>query len=125
MSTNTPLYPFGFAFTDSPLTDFLDDTHPQIMPLATALANYWEQCEGSAQIDVTIHDYPSAGNTTIISATLFGFRFDKLGTVILNTEPRKLIGYTTGDYRTEDFACPFDCGSTVVMGQGFGPDNFY
>lgn len=126
MPTLTPLYPNGFEFTDAALSDFFDDNHQTIVPLAFAAATYWQQCQAMCGISITIHDYPLPGNTTIIGTTLgVGVRRDFFGGIVLQDEPRKLVGVKGFDNYTTDFASPMEFDSVFVAGQTFGPDNTY
>lgn len=126
MPTKTPLYPNGFEFTDQPLTDFLDTLgHSTVIPRATAASTYWQQCTATVVITITINDYPSVGDVTVIGATLDGHRQDFFAAEILNTNPRALIGVAGRKTFTEDFASPMEFPPSLITGQAFGPDNDY
>jgi hypothetical protein len=126
VATKALLYPFGFEFTTDDLTTKKDANHQTIMPLATAAANYWQNCQASCVITITIHDFPTLGATTIIGSTMpAGRRKDFFGADIVQTDPRKLIGAKGRVSYETDFASAMDFGSVLETGQAFGPDNTY
>lgn len=123
--TKTPLYPKGFQFTDADLTDLIDATHPTVMPLENAMDIMWADCQTEATFTITVHDFPTSGDTTVITADLDGLRYDVFGDVILADNPRGLIGVEHAKNYSEDYAAPTTFTDQIITGQAFGPDNTY
>lgn len=125
MGTKRPLYPGGFVLTRRDLATLKDDTHPTVMPVRTAMRNYWKPCQATAVVTVTLHNFPTAGETRAIGTSMVGQRLAKSGVVIPRDKPRRLTGSKHARPYTEDFASPMDFPGGLVSGQEFGPDNFY
>lgn len=123
MSTKALLYPFGFYLAS--VLPPVDDQHPVITSLDQAMDNYWKYCTLSAVVTVRVNDFPTIGTHTDIADTLSGQRLDFGGSVIIQTDPRSLIGATKNYTNPDEFASPHDFPSSFVPGQPFGGDNTY
>lgn len=123
MSTKQLLYPFGYYITDT--LPPVDDLHPVITSLDQAADNYLKYCTLSAAVTVRVNDFPSIGSHTDISDTLSGSRLDVNGDVIIQTDPRSLIGGSKNYTSPSEFASPYDFPSSLATGQPFGGDNTY